>query len=309
MTPDTASKTATGWNHAMANCALGDVTIDRVVDMERLSYPYANLLPTAEPAELRRLAAEMGPRLIDPETLAVALSFHAYLVRTPRHTILVDTCCGNDKERPQRPDWHRRDGPFLNNLRARGVTPEDIDIVMCTHLHADHVGWNTKLVDGKWVPTFPNAQYLFAEKEYRHWIREQAESETPIMHGSHADSVLPVMESGQATLVAADHEIETGIYFQPAFGHTPGTIVLHVEDRGAQAVVCGDVMHHPVQVAHPEWSSGFCSDPVQSAKSRRDLLERVAGTGALVLPAHFMAPYYGPVERDGAGFRTVIEPA
>ena len=306
MAGNTASTTATGWNHAQANCAIGDITIDRVVDMERLAYSAKVMLPTADEAELRHLAAEMGPRIIDPETMSVSLSFHSYVVRTPKHTILVDTCCGNHKERPQRVDWHRRDGPFLNNLRARGVEPEDIDFVMCTHLHADHVGWNTKLVDGKWVPTFPNAQYLFAEVEYQHWIQQQAASDEPILHGSHADSVLPVMESGQAKLVAVDHDIETGIYFQPAFGHTPGTIVLHVDGQDAQAVLCGDVMHHPAQVVHPEWSSAFCADPIQSAKSRRELLDRVAGTGTLVLPAHFLAPYYGPVERHGEGFRTVI---
>lgn len=306
MAGNTDSSIANGWNHAQANCAIGDIAIDRVVDLERLAYAAKFMLPTADEAELRRLAADMGPRIIDSETMSVSLSFHAYVVRTPKHTILVDTCCGNDKERPQRVDWHRRDGPFLNNLRARGVEPEDIDFVMCTHLHADHVGWNTKLVDGKWVPTFPNAQYLFAEVEYRHWIQQQAESDEPILHGSHADSVLPVVESGQAKMVAVDHEIETGVYFQPAFGHTPGTIVLHVDGQDAQAVLCGDVMHHPSQVVHPEWSSAFCADPIQSAKSRRELLDRVAGTGTLVLPAHFLAPYYGPVERDGEGFRTVI---
>lgn len=294
------------WDHNRAGCELGGISIDRVIDMERLAYPHSMLLPTSDADELRRLSAEMGPRIIDPETLMVALSFHSYLIRTPNHTILVDTCCGNDKERPQRVDWHRRDGGYLNNLRARGVEPEDIDMVMCTHLHADHVGWNTRLVDGNWVPTFPNAEYLFAEKEYDFWIAEQAQSADRIMHGSHDDSVLPVIESGQAKLVASDYEIETGVGFEPAPGHTPGTIVLNVEGQGARAMVCGDVMHHPAQVVHPEWSSGFCSDPVQSAKTRRDLLSRLAGTGTLVLPAHFLAPYYGPVERDGEGFRTVI---
>ena len=294
------------WDHARAGCDLGAVNIDRVVDMERLSYPHAMLLPTAEPDELRRLSTEMGPRIIDPETLAVSLSFHSYLIRTPNHTILVDTCCGNDKERPQRLDWHRRDGSYLNNLRARGVEPEDIDIVMCTHLHADHVGWNPRLVNGKWVPTFPNAEYLFGEKEYEFWIAEQARTSERVMHGSHDDSVLPVMESGQARLVKEDHQIESGVNFEPAFGHTPGTVVLNVGGGDGSAMVCGDVMHHPAQVVHPQWSSGFCSDPVKSAVTRRDLLSRLAGTGTLVLPAHFLSPYYGTVEKDGEGFRTVI---
>jgi len=294
------------WDHKDASCVIGEISIDRVVDLERQTYPHAKLLPTADEDELRRLSLEMGPRIIEPETLTVSLSFHSYLIRTESHTILVDTCCGNDKERPQRADWHRRDGPFINNLKARNVNPEDVDFVMCTHLHADHVGWNTKLVAGEWVPTFPNAQYLFAEKEYNHWVREQTASDEPILQGSHADSVLPIIKSGQAKLVSEDHEIETGVYFQPAFGHTPGTIVLYVDSDTSQAVMCGDVMHHPAQVAHPEWSSGFCADPIQSAKSRLQLLERLAGTGALLLPAHFIAPYYGPVERDGKGFKTII---
>ena len=165
MTGNPNHEIVAAWDHACAGCAVGAVAIDRVVDMERLSYDHAMLLPTAEEDELRRLAAEMGPRIIDPETLAVSLSFHSYLVRTTKHTILVDTCCGNDKERPQRVDWHRRDGSFLNNLKARGVEPEDIDFVMCTHLHADHVGWNTKLVDGEWVPTFPNARYILTQAD------------------------------------------------------------------------------------------------------------------------------------------------
>ena len=123
------------------------------------------------------------------------------------------------------------------------------------------------------------------------------------MHGSHADSVLPVIDSGQAKLVAPEHEIVAGVYMEPAYGHTPGTVVLHLETAGAHAVICGDVMHHPVQLAHPEWSSSFCEDPGQSAKTRTELLGRLAGTGALVLPTHFLPPNYGPVERDGAGFR------
>jgi len=294
------------WDHERAGCDVGGVSIDRVVDIERLSYPHRVMIPDSTPEALSSLAAEFGPRLIAPETFELSLGFHSFLVRTPRHTILVDACCGNGKERPSRIDWHRRDGAFLNNLRARGITPEDIDIVMCTHLHADHAGWNTTLENGQWVPTFPNAQYLFAETEYDFWLEEQAKSPDPILHGSHVDSVLPVMESGQALLVAGDHQIEAGLNFEPAAGHTPGSIVLHVEDGGAEAIVCGDVMHHPVQVRHPDWSSAFCEDPAMSAAYRQDMLGRVAGTGALVLPAHFLSPYFGSVERDGAGFRTII---
>ena len=307
MAGNTDSSIANGWNHAQANCAIGDIAIDRVVDLERLAYAAKFMLPTADEAELRRLAADMGPRIIDSETMSVSLSFHAYVVRTPKHTILVDTCCGNDKGTAATGSTGIVATVPSSTICVPVAWNRKTSISSCAPIcmpimWAGTQSWST---ENGW-PTFPNAQYLFAEVEYRHWIQQQAESDEPILHGSHADSVLPVVESGQAKMVAVDHEIETGVYFQPAFGHTPGTIVLHVDGQDAQAVLCGDVMHHPSQVVHPEWSSAFCADPIQSAKSRRELLDRVAGTGTLVLPAHFLAPYYGPVERDGEGFRTVI---
>jgi len=294
------------WNHKNANCKIGDFRIDRIVDIERLCYPYSSMIPDADPKVLMDLVEEMGPRLIDPDTLDLSLSFHAFLIRTNKHIILVDTCCGNEKQRPNRLDWHLRDGPFLNNLGAQGVKPEDVDIVMCTHLHADHVGWNTIMDNGEWVPTFPNAQYLFAETEYQFWSKEQKNSSNPILMGSHKDSVLPVIQSGQATLVDSNYEIETGLNFEPAYGHTPGSIILHVEDRKHEAVVCGDVMHHPVQVRHPDWSSAFCENPVLAAKYRWGMLKRFSGSGAIILPAHFLSPFYGPVEKEGKGFRTIV---
>jgi glyoxylase-like metal-dependent hydrolase (beta-lactamase superfamily II) len=294
------------WDQSRAGCDIGEIKIDRVVDMERLTYPYERLLPNSDPKELRNLSAVMGSRLINPISLDLSLSFHSFLIRTHKLNILVDACCGNGKNRPNRLDWHRRDGPFLNNLAARGLVPEDIDIVMCTHLHADHVGWNTKMENGQWVPTFPKAEYLFSELEYKFWCDEQSKSSDPILQGSHLDSVLPIFDSGQAVLVDSNHHIGTGLNCEPAPGHTPGSVVLHVEDEGKEAFVCGDVMHHPAQVRHPDWSSSFCEDPGMSARYRRDLLGRVAGTGTLILPAHFLSPYYGPVEKNGDGFETVI---
>ncbi|MBB44125.1 MAG: MBL fold metallo-hydrolase [Rhodospirillaceae bacterium] len=294
------------WDHENANCNVGNFKIDRVVDLERLSYPYGSMIPDADPKVLSKLAEEMGSRLITPGTLDLSLSFHSFLIRSHKYTILVDTCCGNGKNRPNRVDWHLRDGPFLNNLSARGVKPEDVDIVMCTHLHADHVGWNTIMDNGDWVPTFPNAQYLFAESEYDFWIKEQKNSSSPILLGSYEDSVLPIMQSGQGKLVDSNYQIETGLNFEPAYGHTPGSIILHVEEGGREAIVCGDVMHHPVQVRYPNWSSAFCEDPILSAKYRWDMLTRFSGTGAIILPAHFLSPFYGPIEKERNGFRTII---
>lgn len=291
------------WDEARDGCDLGDRTIDRIADLEDSPYAPELIYPDATSDEIERIAGIFGARHIDQSSFQLLLSFHSFLVRSENHTILVDLCCGNDKERPDRPTWHRRKGPFLDNLAKAGVKPADVDVVMCTHLHADHVGWNTKLENGAWVPTFPNARYLFAETEYEFWRDEQENSADPILYGSHLDSVLPVMQSGQADLVAGDHQVESGIFLETYAGHTPGNAVIHVEGSGGHAVVCGDVMHHPVQLVHPEWSTNFCNDPEQSRISRTALLDRFAGSSSLILPAHFQAPYYGRIEKDGGVFR------
>ncbi|MBK20263.1 MAG: MBL fold metallo-hydrolase [Rhodospirillaceae bacterium] len=292
------------WDHETDSCTFGDIDVRRVVDMEDGAFPASHLFPDSNLEEISALSQRFGEKHINPETLDLYLSFHAYIVKTEKCTILVDACVGNDKDRPGRPIWTNRSGPFLENLAKQGVAPDDIDFVMCTHLHADHVGWNTKKVNGEWVPTFANAQYLFAEREYQFWQQEQAQISEPIMYGSHADSVLPIMESGQAKLIDTNHEITTGIYTEPAYGHTPGNMVLNIsEGSKTHAVIFGDVMHHPIQLAHPEWSTCFCEDPQMSSETRTSLLSRYANTETFVLPAHFQSPGYGPVERDGSSFK------
>ncbi len=296
----------------MQNLAIGQFTIDRLAELEDVPMPPNNMFPDATEAVLRAEQPRLGPRHIDA-SLTLLLSFNSFVVRTGKHTILVDACIGNDKERVERPHWHRRKGPFLDHLAGLGVAPEQVDFVLCTHLHADHVGWNTKLVNGQWVPTFPKAQYLFAEAEYAHWKRcHDASPGEPLMHGSFADSVLPVVRSGQATMVAMNHRVQAGVQLEPAVGHTPGNVVLHIEDGGGHAVLLGDVMHHPIQLAHPEWSTHFCFDAVQSRQTRRTLLERFAGSQTRLLTAHFQAP--APkrsnavrVVRDGAAFGYVFD--
>lgn len=286
--------------HAMN---IGRFAISRVIDLDGVPFPAETIYPDATEAVIRAEQRRLGERFIDGASLALLLSFHCYVVRTPRHTILVDTCIGNHKERPTRPPWHRREGLFIERLRAAGVTPDAVDIVLCTHLHADHVGWNTRLVDGRWAPTFPNARYLISEEEYRFWLRQHESSPaSPVTYGAFADSVLPVVAAGQAVMVRAHHLVEAGIGLEAAPGHTPGNVLVHVEDAGAHAVLCGDVLHHPVQFAHPEWSTRFCTDPVQSRTTRERFLNRFADTGARVLPAHFQTPTTGRVVRDGRGF-------
>jgi glyoxylase-like metal-dependent hydrolase (beta-lactamase superfamily II) len=284
---------------------IGDISVARVVEAEGPFAPIDFLLPGFT-AELLRENPWLQPAFVDEASRAV-MSFHSYVLKTPRHTILVDGCVGNDKERPLRPTWHRQRGDFLARLARAGVRPEDIDIVFCTHLHADHVGWNTELRDGRWVPTFPKARYLFARSEYEHWERAHREAlargEPAPNHGSFADSVLPVMDAGQADLVASDHEIEDGLRLEAAPGHTPGTCLLHARSRGAHGVFSGDVLHTPVQLADPGLSSRFCSDPAQSARTRRALCERLADGAATLYSGHFPAPSSTRLARSGNAFR------
>jgi len=286
---------------------LGGVTIDRVVDLENTPFSLFDIYPDATPEDVPLLARRLDPRTFDAARGDLLLSFHALLLRVGGRTILVDTCCGNDKSRPARPAWDGRDGPFIANLAAAGVRPEDVDFVLCTHLHADHVGWNTRLLDGRWVPTFPNAQYLFAEAEYRHWkaMHDRAGPGAPILYGAFADSVLPVVERGQAVMVGPTHSPVAGVELEPVPGHTPGNVVVRVEGSRGRAVCCGDVLHHPAQFVFPDWSTRFCTDPARSRASRRRFIEQAADGPDFVLPAHFQAPWSGRVVRDGVHYRFV----
>lgn len=278
---------------------IGDIAVERVVEYEGPFAPLDFLLPDAR-KEMLKEHAWLQPAFVDGQ-FRVVMSFHSYVLRTPRHVILVDGCVGNGKERPARPAWHRQEVPYLERLAAAGVQPEQVDFVFCTHLHADHVGWNTRLRNGRWVPTFPNAKYIFARREYEHWESLVRSGEAP-NHGSFTDSVLPVMEAKQAQLVESDHQIEDGIHLEAAYGHTPGTCLLHAKSRGVHGIFSGDVMHTPVQLAEPGLSSRFCSDAEQSARTRRALCERIADTPSMLFTGHFPAPSAARLVRRGSAF-------
>ena len=269
----------------------GPFEIVRLVEFEGPFREPTFLLPDAHTDALLETRASRDPRVYNRDTNKFFMSFHSLIIKTGRANILVDTCVGNCKHRPALDNWHMRDGPYLADMvKVAGFGPEQIDFVLCTHLHADHVGWNTQLEDGRWVPTFPNARYLFAEKEVAHW-QSLFDAEPDHMGiTSWQDSVLPVLEAGLVDQVACDHEIETGIHLAPAPGHTPGNVVLSLNDGKEQAYMIGDTIHHAVQVERPHWSSNFCSDPIQSAATRRAFLEDVADSGAWVMPAHFPTP-------------------
>ena len=245
----------------------------------------------------------MVPNHFDAASGWIKLSVHSWLIEIGGRKILIDTCIGNHKSRPARPKWHQLDTPYLARLAAAGVKPDEIDMVMCTHLHVDHVGWNTRLDNGRWVPTFPNARYVFSKTDYDHFLRiDRDPQHGPAIHGALRDSVLPIVEAGLAQMVEGAQDIEENLAVEPAPGHTPGHVIVKLASQDAQARFCGDVIHHMIQVYHPAWNSFACLDPETARRSRRKLLEDCAGSGALLMPQHFGAPHLCHIDAKGDGF-------
>ena len=215
---------------------LGEMEIARVLEFEAALFEPAVLYPDVTPETIERHRSWLEPTLMDPVSGLMAFAFHSTVIKTPHATILVDTCSGNHKERPQKPRYHRKNWPYLANLAAAGFAPEDIDYVLCTHLHADHVGWNTRLLDGRWVPTFPNARYLFARQEWEHWQNGELRARYTT-DPYYEDSLLPVMESGQAQLVASDYAFDDSVWIEPWPGHTPGHVCVVARSPRASVIL------------------------------------------------------------------------
>ncbi|MEL6996755.1 MAG: MBL fold metallo-hydrolase [Pseudomonadota bacterium] len=278
----------------MSAIRLGDFVIHRVVEMSLPFLEVDKMFPASTPGEIDALLPRLQPWAIDADRKAL-VAVQAYLVRTPRHLILLDTCIGCDKTYPIFPFWeHRQDTTWLDRLARAGAQPEEITHVLCSHLHVDHAGWNTRLIDGRWVPTFPNAQYFFAREE----VGAAEEREPDIWR----ESVSPVIEAGQAVIVDSDHQIEDGIWFEPTPGHTQGHVAIHLESQGQRAVMWGDLLHSPVQCAHPHWAYRRDWDGTQSTTSRRRVLETCAAHRHLILSSHFPSPSIGHVRHEGDGF-------
>jgi len=281
---------------AVQTWRVGDVAISRVEEMVVTGIvPLGSFLLDFDSADLDR-HGWVRDRFVG-EGLTMPLSFHTFAIAVGGRRILVDTGCGNAKPRTGSAAglFGDLDTPYLRRLDEAGFAPESIDTVICTHLHVDHVGWNTRLVDGRWVPTFPNARYLFVDEDHRHWSRQEEE-----MHAaSFADSVLPVVEAGLADLVPSDHVVCEEVRLEPTPGHTPGHASVRIDAGGASAVITGDMAHHPLQLAVPDRSSFADTDPLAAARTRHAFVERYADTATLVLGTHF-APTGGYLRRDGA---------
>ena len=277
----------------MLTWQIGDVRITQVVELTTASLgPY--WLPQATPDALATI--DWIAPFVD-ERRQIVLSIHALVLETKGACIVVDTCIGNDKERTY-PKWNHMQGGFLNDFARAGFALDRVDTVLCTHMHVDHVGWNTRLVDGRWQPTFPNARYLFAEKEWAHWSVEPQEY-GPVI----ADSVQPIFDCGLATLVGQTHRVTDEIVLEPTPGHTPGHVSVHITSRGEEAVITGDMIHHPCQIRHPQWSSTADVDQTASAVTRAKFLERYSDRPVLIIGTHFAAPTAGRIVRDGATYR------
>ena len=279
--------------------ALGELTIHRIIEQETTFLPALDLFPALTPdllAENRQWMRQAGA--LDAEDILI-LCFQSYVVKTPHHTILIDSCIGNDKQRPLRPKWNMKtDATYMRALASAGFSVEDIDFVMCTHLHVDHVGWNTRLEAGRWVPTFPNARYVFGKTEFDYWAEQNAKTPVPPI----VDSVLPVVEAKQAEIVRNDYELGDQLRILPTPGHTPGHVAFTLGRGRDDAVFSGDLMHSPLQTRHPELSAKFDVDQAQAAATRRNFLERYCDTGTLCCTAHFPSPSSGKIRRLGNGF-------
>jgi glyoxylase-like metal-dependent hydrolase (beta-lactamase superfamily II) len=274
---------------------IGEVTVTRIVEIEATG-GMSRIIPDAQRERVREIGW-LYPHFANEEG-RMRGAIHALLVETQDRRIVVDTCIGNDKERAI-PAWDMLQTQFLDDLAEAGFARDSIDTVMCTHLHVDHVGWNTMLKDDKWVPTFPNARYLMGEIEFNHWRGHEREDQAQVM----ADSVLPVFDAGLVDLVQADHALCPEVRLVASHGHTPGHVSVLIESKGETALITGDFLHHPCQMARPEWSSAPDSDPAAAIETRHRMFERFADTPTLIIGTHFATPTAGYLKRDGTAYR------
>ncbi len=287
----------------MAPRMIGDVKIDRVTENAGPSFLPDKLFPDWTPEALEKHRHWLVPGAFDERSGRLIMSLHSWVVHTGRHTILIDTCVGNHKTRSRRM-WHDLNTPFLDRLADAGVQPEAVDYVLCTHLHTDHVGWNTRLADGRWRPTFPNARYLIGRTDYDDRLRQMDDpAGVRPLDGAFEDSVLPIVEAGQALMIEDGYRIDNTMVIEAAPGHTPGHVTMTLISHGAEALFTGDIMHHPLQVYEPYWNSAFCELPSRAATTRREVLERLADRPVMMMPAHFPDPCSGHVHSAGDGFR------
>ena len=283
---------------------VGDVEIAHVLDSVILGETAQSWLPKFDREMVREHEHWLCPDHYDAETGRIPMPVQSFVLRTKHHNILIDTCVGNDKERPGPglAEFHRLSTKYLDRLAEVGLTPEDIDYVMCTHLHGDHIGWNTRLIDGRWVPTFPNARYVMSRTEMDATREGAATTTFDALRYCYEDSILPVVEAGMVDLVDGVHEMLDLITLRPAPGHSPGNLQIELRSGGEVAVFAGDIIHSPIQIPFWQWSSKICWDKEMSTVARRALLDFCVSDNALLIPGHFSAPHVGRITEKAGQF-------
>jgi len=277
---------------------IGEASVERV---EEMYLPVPFTLLTEDEDFIARRVAPLPAGFLDRTKMTFQFSCHSWVIRVDGRTVLVDPCNGNGRKRGI-PHFDDQDHPYLERLAAAGTPADTVDIVFCTHLHSDHCGWNTMLVDGHWAPTFPNARYLFVRREWEHW-REAELRAAYTTDPYYEDSLLPVMDSGQAELVATDYAFDDSVWIEPWPGHTPGHVCVVVRSQRASVVLSGDIMHTALQCAEPQLNSCFCVDAETARATRRRFLETFVDSPIMIIPAHFPTPTAGWIRSHDRSFR------
>lgn len=279
---------------------IGPVTITRIADIEQLAWPASAVFRDLE-GERLQAAARAYPGAVDAAAGTLALSFSSYVIETPDYLCLIDCGIGNGKERPDRPLWHRRSGDFIERLTALGYPPERFSLVINTHLHTDHVGWNTRAAGRGVEPTFRNARYVVSAKELDHWT-EAYRRDPHALHGAFADSVQPILDAGLFDPVELPAQVAPGLRLEPAPGHTGGMAIVRLSVSGTEIVFLADVLHSPIQLADPDLTSNFCVDPAQARATRHRLLDACLRANTIIATYHFPPPVFGRMLRTGSGY-------
>jgi glyoxylase-like metal-dependent hydrolase (beta-lactamase superfamily II) len=289
--------------------AIGDAVVDIIVDDDDLRLPLSQFLPGFDPAVIAAQRDILEPEFLVSERDEARFAIQSFLLRAGGRTILIDSCVGEGKDCPEIPAWHQRRGTgFLDRLRRTGVDPAAVDLVFCTHLHVDHVGWNTQQEDGRWKPTFPNARYLFGRRELANWMIQHENGSVPPIHARALEAnVIPIVEAGLADLVDDGYEPAPGLRLVPLPGHTDGQMGLVIDYLSHRAIFCGDAMHHPLQIFQPGLSTSACTDPEQANRTRATILAEAAESARLVVPAHFRGGRCVHIRRQGRGYKPVFD--
>jgi glyoxylase-like metal-dependent hydrolase (beta-lactamase superfamily II) len=284
---------------AVSTLMIGDVRVRALIDLDGYALDIGFVFPDAKPEDVDPHRSWLEPTYLRGKELYLVV--RSLVMEVDGRVILIDACVGEDKDRPTRPFWnHRQATGYIERLAMLGFKPEDIDVVFCTHLHTDHVGWNTQLKDGRWVPTFSKARYLFGRLELDHWMAQPNRAE--VAGGAFVDSVIPILEAKQADLVDDGHDLGKGLVLKALFGHTPGQLGLDVRRGGERALFVGDAIHSPLQMAVPELSTCFCTDKAIARETRKAFLEQAAEYNSWLVPCHFRGPLGSRIKRNGKGY-------